>query len=127
MADHQECSGGVETAIEIIVGKWKPVILYQLMSNGTKRFSELKHALPGITQKMLTAQLRELESHDIIQRKVYAQVPPKVEYSITTYGLSLMPIMTAMHEWGLAHLNRMQHKQDAVDHTTENEVAIYNR
>ena len=68
-----------------------------------ERFSELKRSVPGITQKMLTNQLRELEEEDIITRKVYAQVPPKVEYSITEYGKSLEPILVAMHDWGTAH------------------------
>ncbi|MFD1203712.1 MULTISPECIES: helix-turn-helix domain-containing protein [Sporosarcina] len=93
----------VDDALEILVGKWKPLILLHLLNEGTKRFNELKRSIPGITQKMLTTQLRELESEDIIKRKVYAQVPPKVEYSITEYGRSLEPILEAMHEWGLKH------------------------
>ena len=83
----------VEDALEILVGKWKPLILLHLLKEGTQRFSELKRNLPEITQKMLTKQLRELEEEDIIERKVYAQVPPKVEYSITEYGRSLEPIL----------------------------------
>ncbi|UOR10738.1 winged helix-turn-helix transcriptional regulator [Halobacillus amylolyticus] len=90
----------VEDALGILVGKWKPVILLHLLQNGTKRFSELKRSMPGITQKMLTKQLRELEDEDIVDRVVYPQVPPKVEYSITEYGRSLEPILEAMHEWG---------------------------
>ncbi|RLL43643.1 transcriptional regulator [Oceanobacillus piezotolerans] len=93
----------VEDALGILVGKWKPIILLHLLKNGTQRFSELKRSLPGITQKMLTKQLRELEEEDIIQRVVYAQVPPKVEYSITEYGRGLEPILEAMHEWGTKH------------------------
>ena len=93
----------VEDALDILVGKWKAVILLYLLQEGTKRFSELKRKMPGITQKMLTKQLRELEDEDIIQRKVYAQVPPKVEYSITDYGRSLEPVLEAMHEWGAKH------------------------
>lgn len=99
----------VEDALSILVGKWKPIILLHLLQNGTKRFSELKRSLPGITQKMLTKQLRELEDEDIIKRVVYPQVPPKVEYSITEYGRSLEPILEAMHEWGTKHtLHKMQ-------------------
>lgn len=93
----------VEDALEILVGKWKPIILLHLLKEGTQRFSELKRRMPGITQKMLTKQLRELEAEDIIQRVVYPQVPPKVEYSITEYGRSLEPILHAMHEWGMNH------------------------
>lgn len=96
----------VEDALGIIVGKWKPVILLNLMKHGTLRFSELKRNIPDITQKMLTNQLRELEEEDIIQRVVYPQVPPKVEYSMTEYGYGLEEILTAMHEWGTKHSNR---------------------
>ncbi|WP_087973441.1 winged helix-turn-helix transcriptional regulator [Oceanobacillus rekensis] len=99
----------VEDALGILVGKWKPIILLHLLQEGTKRFSELKRSMPGITQKMLTKQLRELEAEDIIQRVVYPQVPPKVEYSITEYGRSLEPILEAMHEWGTKHtLHKLQ-------------------
>jgi DNA-binding HxlR family transcriptional regulator len=93
----------VEDALGILVGKWKPIILLHLLKHGTQRFSELKRSVPGITQKMLTNQLRDLEEEDIIKRTVYPQVPPKVEYSITEYGRTLEPILNAMHEWGVNH------------------------
>lgn len=96
----------VEDALDILVGKWKPIILLILLQEGTHRFGELKRRVPKITQKMLTSQLRELEEEDIITRKVYPQVPPKVEYSITEYGKSLEPILVAMHDWGTAHTLR---------------------
>lgn len=96
----------VEDALGILVGKWKPVILLYLLQEGTKRFSELKRIMPGITQKMLTKQLRELEEEGIIERVVYPQVPPKVEYSMSEYGRSLEPILEAMHEWGAKHSAR---------------------
>ncbi|MBB5148452.1 MULTISPECIES: winged helix-turn-helix transcriptional regulator [Ureibacillus] len=102
----------VEDALGILVGKWKPIILLHLLKNGTQRFSDLKRSIPGITQKMLTNQLRELENEDIIQRVVYPQVPPKVEYSITEYGRSLEPILHAMHEWGTNHI---QHKKQKMN------------
>ncbi len=101
----------VDDALEILVGKWKPLILLHLLKEGTQRFSELKRSLPKITQKMLTKQLRELEEEDIVERKVYAQVPPKVEYSITEYGRSLEPILVNMHEWGLNHQKHKMQKQ----------------
>lgn len=94
----------VDDALEIIVGKWKPKILLLLLEHGTMRFNELRRHLPGITQKMLTQQLRDLEEEYIVHRKVYAQVPPKVEYSITEYGRSLDPILDTIHQWGSAHL-----------------------
>ncbi|QJD87091.1 winged helix-turn-helix transcriptional regulator [Cohnella herbarum] len=99
----------VEDALGILVGKWKPIILLHLLNKGTTRFNELKRIVPGVTQRMLTKQLRELEDEDIIVRVVYPQVPPKVEYSISEYGKSLEPILMAMHEWGAAHtLHKMQ-------------------
>ncbi|WP_047984793.1 winged helix-turn-helix transcriptional regulator [Ornithinibacillus californiensis] len=101
----------VDDALDIIVGKWKPVILLHLLKNGTMRFSELKRSIPEITQKMLTKHLRELEEEDIINRVVYPQVPPKVEYSITEYGKELEPILVSMHEWGTRHALRKQRKQ----------------
>lgn len=103
--DQSSCK--VETALDILVGKWKPVILFHLYSNGTMRFSELQKAIPDITKKMLTSQLRELEYHDIIHRKIYPQIPPKVEYTITKYGLSLSPILELMNEWGMHHIEHM--------------------
>ncbi len=102
----------VEDALSILVGKWKPIILLHLLQKGTQRFSELKRSMPGITQKMLTKQLRELEEEDIIERVVYPQVPPKVEYSMTEYGRSLEPILEAMHEWGTKHTIHKQAKLD---------------
>lgn len=101
----------VDEALDIIVGKWKPIIILQLLDNGTMRFGELKRSIPDITQKMLTKQLRDLESEDIIHREVYPEVPPKVEYSITEYGIELKPIMVSMHEWGTNHALRKQQKQ----------------
>lgn len=109
MAD--ECKGNgtgtIETALDILVGKWKPVILFHIIDKGTLRFSELQRLIPDVTKKMLTTQLRELEYHDIINRKIYAQIPPKVEYSITEYGKGLMPLLLSMHEWGLGHLTHL--------------------
>ncbi|WZX99770.1 winged helix-turn-helix transcriptional regulator [Bacillus sp. FSL W7-1360] len=101
----------VDTALEILVGKWKHHILFQLMKHDVMRFSELKRAIPGITQKMLTSQLRELEANGIVDRKVYAQVPPKVEYMMTAYGESLQPVLAAMHEWGEKHVQYL-HSRD---------------
>jgi DNA-binding HxlR family transcriptional regulator len=93
----------VEITLKIIGGRWKVLILRELL-NGVKRFCELHRALNGITQKMLTQQLREMEGDGIVHRKVYPQVPPKVEYSLTPLGKSLKSILDTMHEWGLRHL-----------------------
>lgn len=89
-----------EITLQIIGGRWKVVILWSLFQ-GTKRFSDLCRSMPGITQKMLTQQLRELEYDRIVLRKVYPQVPPKVEYSVTPLGRSLKPVVNAIHRWGL--------------------------
>ncbi|GCF08522.1 winged helix-turn-helix transcriptional regulator [Dictyobacter arantiisoli] len=89
----------VEAALSIVGGKWKLQIVYCLL-NGTKRFGELRRLIPATTQQMLTLQLRELEQAGIISRLVYAQVPPKVEYSLTELGRSLEPIVHQMHAWG---------------------------
>ncbi|WP_114571268.1 winged helix-turn-helix transcriptional regulator [Exiguobacterium flavidum] len=97
----------VETALEILTGKWKPKILLSLITNGTMRFSELKRNVPNITQKMLTAQLRELEINDIVRREVFQEVPPRVEYSLTDYGRTLMPVLDAMNAWGEQHARHM--------------------
>lgn len=89
-----------EITIDLIGGKWKPIIIWHLGTKGTHRFNELKRLMPSITQKMLTQQLRELESDNLVTRKVYAQVPPKVEYSLTDLGKTLMPILSMMCKWG---------------------------
>ncbi|MGA9140394.1 MAG: helix-turn-helix domain-containing protein [Methanocella sp.] len=94
----------VEAAIDIIGGKWKPLILWAL-KDGTLRFSQIEGELHGITQKMLTRQLRELEKDGLISRKVYAQVPPKVEYSLTDSGKSLMPCIDMLCDWGAKHMS----------------------
>jgi DNA-binding HxlR family transcriptional regulator len=88
-----------EHALGLIGGRWKVVILYRLF-DGPLRFSELRRAIPGVTQKVLTQQLREMEADGLLTRKVYAQVPPKVEYTLTPLGKSLRPIVDAMCKWG---------------------------
>jgi DNA-binding HxlR family transcriptional regulator len=93
----------VEATLGIIGGKWKVLILWHLRDN-KKRFGELRRLLPNVTQKMLTQQLRELENDGIIKRKVYAQVPPKVEYSLTRYGTTFKPILQSMCKWGTKYL-----------------------
>lgn len=90
----------IEVTMRMIGGKCKPLILYYLIEDGTKRFNELLSYITQISQKTLTNQLRELESDGLINRKVYAVVPPKVEYSITEKGKSLFPILELMCEWG---------------------------
>ena len=93
----------VETTLDLIGGKYKALILWHL-SDGTLRFSELRKMISGATPKMLTQQLRELESQSLIHRKVYPVIPPKVEYSLTELGKSLMPVLYAMRDWGADYL-----------------------
>ena len=93
----------VAEALAVISGKWKPTILIYLRYSGVRRFSEIKRSLPPITQKMLTAQLRELERDGLVERKVYAQVPPKVEYDLTPYAQTLEPVLSALRIWGEQH------------------------
>ena len=90
----------VETCLKFISDKWKVLIIRELL-NGTKRFNELKKSLAPISQKMLTQQLREMENDGIVHREVYPVVPPKVEYSLTKLGHSLLPVIEAMKEWGI--------------------------
>ena len=89
----------VETTLMLIGDKWKVLILRDLLS-GTKRFGELKKAIGSVSQKVLTAQLRDMEAKGLVNRKVYAEVPPRVEYSLTDLGRSLYPILDAMRRWG---------------------------
>ncbi len=91
-----------ETALTILEGRWKLLILRSLFE-GTKRFSELHRSLAGVSHRTLTQQLRELADRGLVHRKVYAQVPPKVEYSLTSLGRTLKPVLDAMHEWSEKH------------------------
>lgn len=93
----------VAATLSQIGGKWKPTIMY-LISHDVKRFGEMLRMIEGVSKKMLTKQLRELEKDNLISRKVFAQVPPKVEYSITKRGKSISPIIISMREWGLKHV-----------------------
>ena len=104
--DSYECNKGcpVEATLEVIGGKWKGAILYHLLER-PYRFGELKRTMSSITQHMLTKQLRELEAEGIVHRKVFAEVPPKVEYSITESGESLREIILMMRDWGKKHFD----------------------
>ena len=94
----------VETTLEMIGGKYKALILWHL-SNGKLRFSELNKLISNATPKMLTQQLRELEAHNLVHREVFPVIPPKVEYSLTQTGESLIPVLIAMRDWGADYLN----------------------
>ncbi len=96
----------VETTLAAIHGRWKVLVIHHLL-DGTKRFGELHRALAGVSHRTLAQQLRELEADRLIRRKVYRQVPPKVEYSLTPLGKSLKPVLLAMHEWGEAYVQKI--------------------
>lgn len=109
MKSHKEqnylCS--VEATITVAGGKWKPLIIYYLLS-GTRRFGELRKLIGGVTQRSLTLQLRELEAHGIVSREIFAEVPPRVEYSLTKLGFTLAPVLEMMKSWGDAYVSRQR-------------------
>jgi DNA-binding HxlR family transcriptional regulator len=95
----QMAATGVETALRMLEGRWKMVIIFHLFDRGTLRFSELERAIPGVSQKVLINQLRELESDGIVERKIYPQVPPKVEYRLSPWGEQMCPALDLLLEW----------------------------
>lgn len=99
--DYENCP--IEAALDVIGGKWKGVILNRLLGQ-TLRFNELKRTIPRITQRMLTTQLREMERDKLLVRKIYAQIPPRVEYSLTDKGESLKPVLGHLLQWGQEHV-----------------------
>jgi len=102
-------AAGVEAALAIIGGRWKMLILFQLFAHGTLRFSGLERAIPAVSQKMLIQQLRELERDGVVARKVYPEVPPRVEYSLTELGDALCPALDELLQWAM----RMQAETSA--------------
>ena len=113
----------VERTLHLIEGRWKVIILNQLFLGGTLRFSELRRRIDSggtggrtgaVTPKMLTQELRQMETDGLLRRKVFAEVPPKVEYSLTTLGESLRPVILAMADWSLRHLPDCGDREDAV-------------
>jgi DNA-binding HxlR family transcriptional regulator len=101
-----------DATVAAIGGRWKIYILWHLYQ-GTLRFSELRRKVAGISQKMLTEQLRELEGHGLLTRTVYAEVPPRVEYTVTPLGESLRPVITAMGDWGRKHGDEIRKRSGA--------------
>jgi DNA-binding HxlR family transcriptional regulator len=103
-----------ELTLSIIGGKWKLIILWHLGKEGTHRFSELQRLLPKITHKMLTNQLKELTDDGIIHREVFPEVPPKVEYSMTELGMTLLPLLDMMYAWGKKRITDIQNSNEQV-------------
>jgi len=100
-----------EAALELIGGKWKGLILFYL-SGETRRFNELMRLVPGVSQRMLTKQLRELEAGGVIHREVYPVVPPKVEYSLTELGQALSPVIKGLEQWGKLYMAQQERSED---------------
>jgi DNA-binding HxlR family transcriptional regulator len=100
---HYQCP--VEATLDVIGGKWKPIILWQLRTEKL-RFSGLQQSMKGISPKMLTKQLRELEGNGLILREIYPEIPPKVEYSLTELGKTVLPVLDALCKWGNEYLGR---------------------
>ena len=98
----------MEAALAVIGGKWKGTILYRLHRDGVLRFNEIRRILPAVSQRTLTAQLRALEADGIIERTVYAEVPPCVEYRLSAYGQTLAPVLLALKAWGDGHKARSE-------------------
>lgn len=101
--DSVEISCPIEKTLRMIVGKWKTILLWHL-SGGKKRYGELKKLIPNVSEKMLIQSLRELEKDELVIRKVYPEVPPHVEYSLSKRGKSLSPLICSLNTWGKKHL-----------------------
>lgn len=97
----------IEVTLEVVCGKWKALILWHL-KDGTLRFGELKRTMPEVSRKMLTQQLRELEGDGLVNRHVYKEVPPRVEYSLTQYGKDLEPTLQTLFNWGKEHIGLIE-------------------
>jgi DNA-binding HxlR family transcriptional regulator len=98
---------GIDAAMDVVTGKWKSLILWELDNHGTRRFGELRRGLPGVSEKMLTQHLREMEEDGLVHREVYRQVPPKVEYSLTGHGISLNAALAPLGTWGTQRIDRI--------------------
>ena len=105
----------IEVTLEVLRGKWKALILWNLFHHKVVRYNELRRLIPNVSQKMLTQQLRDLEDHHLINRHVYNTVPPQVEYKLTEAGLALIPIMETMDQWGKKYVTYYSEKEAEKD------------
>ncbi|WP_128379660.1 winged helix-turn-helix transcriptional regulator [Streptomyces cavernae] len=112
-------SCGLDAAVDVVGGKWKPMILWTLHAGGTLRFGELRRHISGVSEKMLTQQLRELEADGIVHREVHREVPPRVEYSLTALGGQLNAALVPLGEWGERHLARYIATEHGAGHGAE--------
>lgn len=97
---------GIDAALDVVSGKWKGLILWELDEHGTRRFGEVRRGLPGISEKVLTQQLREMEQDGLLHREVFAEVPPRVEYSLTDHGRALNKALAPLGAWGSDRITR---------------------
>ncbi|GHB64604.1 transcriptional regulator [Streptomyces umbrinus] len=98
---------GIDAAMDVVAGKWKSLILWELDHYGVRRFAELRRGLPGVSEKMLIQHLREMEEDGLVHREVYREVPPKVEYSLTEHGVSLNAALASLGAWGTERIRRI--------------------
>jgi DNA-binding HxlR family transcriptional regulator len=105
---------GIDAAMDVVSGKWKVLILWELNEHGVRRFAELRRGLPGVSEKMLTQHLREMEEDGLVRREVYREVPPKVEYSLTEHGRSLNAALAPLGAWGTERMGRIGAEKVAV-------------
>ncbi|MEQ8474680.1 helix-turn-helix domain-containing protein [Fulvivirga sp.] len=108
--DEKTCP--VTATMQVLGGKWKPILINAIYFTSPARFGELKRSVKGITQSMLTSQLRQLEEDGVIKRKIYAEIPPRVEYTLTEFGLTLSPILVAMGNWGKQYKLNNERKKE---------------
>ncbi|TXS52893.1 winged helix-turn-helix transcriptional regulator [Streptomyces sp. t39] len=98
---------GIDAAMDVVSGKWKSLILWELHQYGARRFAELRRGLPGVSEKMLTQHLREMEEDGLVHREVFGEVPPRVEYSLTEHGVTLNTALESLAQWGSARIERI--------------------
>jgi DNA-binding HxlR family transcriptional regulator len=114
---------GIDAAMDVVTGKWKSLILWELHSHGTRRFAELRRGLPGVSEKMLIQHLREMEQDGLVHREVYREVPPKVEYSLTEHGVSLNAALEALGDWGAERIRRIGADTIHIDASQDTAIA----
>ncbi|MGK9463165.1 winged helix-turn-helix transcriptional regulator [Streptomyces sp. G6] len=106
---------GIDAAMDVVTGKWKSLILWELHHHGTRRFAELRRGLPGVSEKMLVQHLREMEEDGLVHREVYPEVPPRVEYSLTEHGVSLNAALASLGQWGTERMRGIGAEKVSVD------------
>ncbi|MEU4740162.1 helix-turn-helix domain-containing protein [Actinosynnema sp. NPDC023658] len=98
---------GIDAAMDVVSGKWKSLVLWELHHHGVRRFAQLRRGLPGVSEKVLVQQLREMEEDGLVRREVFPEVPPRVEYSLTEHGVSLNEALSALGAWGTERMRRI--------------------